>query len=179
MQLAVTDRIKKSFRAQARSLITLLSICSFFVSNSQETLDDLLKQYNTETVPYISVEEFSKVENDAIILDAREPREFKVSHVKNATCVGYDNFNINSVLEKYPDKNEKIVVYCSLGIRSEVVAKQLKDAGYSDVTNLYGGIFEWKNKGYDVVNKKGKITEKVHAFSKEWSKWLIRGKKVY
>jgi len=33
-------------------------------------------------------------------------------------------------------------VYCSLGIRSEVIAKKLKKAGYTNVFNLYGGIFE-------------------------------------
>ena len=145
----------------------------------QETLDNLLKQFNTETIPYISVEELSELQISHIVLDARELNEYKVSHLKNATCVGYDFFDINSVLEKYPNKDEKIVVYCSLGIRSEVVAKQLKDAGYTNVSNLYGGIFEWKNKGNEVYNKKGKPTKKVHVFSQEWSKWLKKGKKVY
>ena len=52
-------------------------------------------------------------------------------------------------------------------------------AGYSNVKNLYGGIFEWKNEGHPVYDSEGKETEKVHAFSKHWGKLLKEGKKVY
>ncbi|MEN8818965.1 MAG: rhodanese-like domain-containing protein, partial [Polaribacter sp.] len=52
-------------------------------------------------------------------------------------------------------------------------------AGYTNVLNLYGGIFEWKNKGNLVFDSNGNATEKIHVFSKEWSKWLLKGKKVY
>ena len=76
-------------------------------------------------------------------------------------------------------KNTKIVVYCSLGIRSEDIAEKLKKAGYTNVLNLYGGIFEWKNNNYNVFSSGGKATEKVHTFSKEWSKWLLKGEKIY
>ena len=44
---------------------------------------------------------------------------------------------------------------------------------------MYGGIFEWKNKGFKVFDSEEKETENVHAFSKEWSKWLKKGVKVY
>jgi len=70
-------------------------------------------------------------------------------------------------------------VYCSLGIRSEDIAEKLKKAGYNNVLNLYGGIFEWKNKDFTVYNSEGTQTEKIHTFSKEWSKWLTKGIKVY
>ena len=70
-------------------------------------------------------------------------------------------------------------MYCSSGVRSEDVAEQLKEAGFENVFNLYGGIFEWKNKDNPVVNSKDKETPKVHAFSKEWGVWLHKGKKVY
>ena len=72
-----------------------------------------------------------------------------------------------------------IVVYCSLGIRSEKISEKLKAEGYSNVRNLYGGIFEWKNKGFEVFDSEGKETEKVHAYSKSWSKWLKNGEKIY
>ena len=90
----------------------------------------------------MSVETLALPKTDAILLDAREEKEFKVSHLKNAICVGYDNFKLKETLEKLPeDKNTKIVVYCSLGIRSETVAHKLIEAGYTNIYNLYGGIF--------------------------------------
>jgi rhodanese-related sulfurtransferase len=155
--------------------IFLLSINSF----SQKNLQQLLKKYNTESVPYISVSELQK-EKEVILLDAREPKEFEVSHLKNAVCVGYDFFNLENTLKKLPkDKNTKIVVYCSLGIRSEDIAEKLQKEGYTNVFNLYGGIFEWKNQGNTIVNLQNNPTEKVHAFNKEWSKWLHKGEKIY
>ncbi|MCO7184010.1 rhodanese-like domain-containing protein [Tenacibaculum sp. XPcli2-G] len=164
-------------------LILLISVNSF----SQKNLEQLLKKYNTESVPYISVSELQKEKpfdpaqgDSIIILDAREPKEFKVSHLKNAICVGYDLFNLENTLAKLPkNKNTKIVVYCSLGIRSEDIAEKLQKEGFINIFNLYGGIFEWKNQGNTIVNLQNKPTEKVHAFNKEWSKWLHKGEKIY
>ena len=146
---------------------------------SQDNLKDLLKKYNTESVPYISVSNLKNETEKVILLDSREPKEFKVSHLKNSFCVGYDDFDLNKTIKKLPNKNAKIVVYCSLGIRSEDIAEQLKKAGYKNIYNLYGGIFEWKNQDNEVVNSKNKPTKKVHTFNKNWSKWLLKGEKVY
>jgi len=147
---------------------------------SQDTLSELLKMHNTMSVPYISVQELAMPSNeDTIILDAREPKEYETSHLKNARCVGYDNFQLDAIIKKVPNKTSKIVVYCSLGIRSETIAEKLKKVGYTNVYNLYGGIFEWKNKNFKVYNHEEKETENVHTFSEEWSKWLTKGVKVY
>jgi rhodanese-related sulfurtransferase len=158
-------------------LLNTVFFFSCFMGFSQETLTELLDTYNTHTIPYISVEELSKLKTETIILDARERIEFDTSHIENAQFIGYDTFKIKDVDIK--DKNAQIVVYCSLGIRSEVIAKKLKKAGFNNVLNLYGGIFEWKNKGLKVVDLNNNTTEKVHVFSKEWSKWLIKGEKVH
>ncbi|PQJ75837.1 rhodanese-like domain-containing protein [Polaribacter gangjinensis] len=158
-------------------LFLLISSISFF---GQEKLDKLLNKWNTRNVPYISVETLKTTKEKTIILDAREESEFNVSHLKNAICVGYNNFDLKETIAKLPkDKTEKIVVYCSLGIRSETIAHKLIQAGYTNVFNLYGGIFEWKNKDFQVVDATGNETEKVHAFNKSWSKWLQKGVKVY
>ncbi|MEL6718853.1 MAG: rhodanese-like domain-containing protein, partial [Bacteroidota bacterium] len=68
--------------------------------------------------------------------------------------------------------------YCSVGYRSEKISEQLLEAGFKDVSNLYGGIFEWKNQDHEVVDEKG-ATEKVHAYDRVWGFWLKEGKKVY
>lgn len=71
------------------------------------------------------------------------------------------------------------MVYCSIGVRSEQIGEQLKQVGYSNIKNLYGGIFEWKNTGNTVVDSLDNPTEKVHAFTKTWGKLLRKGNKVY
>ncbi|WP_299885317.1 rhodanese-like domain-containing protein [uncultured Lacinutrix sp.] len=163
-----------------RRIILYLLVLISSVSYSQNTLEKLLKQYNDNGVPYISAEELAMPKTkDVILLDSREPKEFNVSHLKGAICVGYDNFNLDSVTTQLPNKNQKIVVYCSLGIRSETIAERLKAVGYTNVENLYGGIFEWKNKNFSVYNTSNKETDSIHTFNKDWSKWLKKGIKVY
>ena len=70
-------------------------------------------------------------------------------------------------------------MYCSLGIRSEDIAEKLKKVGFTNVRNLYGGIFEWKNKDFKVYDINNNETENVHAFNNEWGKWLKKGVKIY
>lgn len=159
----------------------LIYIFVFFISVSisgQNSLKKLLKKYNTENVSYASVE-MIKSNPNYVLLDARELKEYKVSHLKNAIHVGYDHFNLKKTTKKLKNKNATIIVYCSVGIRSENIAEKLQKAGYKNVYNLFGGIFEWKNKENIVVDSKNQPTENVHTFNKEWSKWLIKGIKVY
>ena len=144
-------------------------------------MDALLNQYNTRSIPYISVAELkmNMANGDILVLDTREYEEFAVSHLPSATFVGYNNFSSEEILKSIPNKDQPIVVYCSLGIRSEVIGEKLKKAGYTDVRNLYGGIFEWKNKDFKVLDMDGNESENVHTCSKLWSKWLTKGNKVY
>ncbi len=159
----------------------LLYIALFLISWSsigQSSIDSILEKYNTEKIPYITVEDLAAVEN-VTILDTRETHEFEVSHLKNAIKVGYDHFSADSVLQAIPDKEKVVVVYCSVGIRSEDIGNRLKELGYQNVFNLYGGIFEWKHKDLPLYNKKEQTTDSVHVFSKEWGTYLLKGIKVY
>ena len=159
--------------------LLFISIIISSLGFSQDDLSKLLKKYNKESIPYISVRELAISETNAVLLDAREPEEFAVSHLKNAVFVGYDDFNIRTVTDTIKNKDQDIVVYCSLGIRSEDIAIKLKKEGYKNVKNLFGGIFEWKNNNFPVYNSNEKETDSIHTFSKAWSKWLTKGEKVY
>ncbi len=114
---------------------------------------------------------------DVIYLDAREREEYDVSHISNAIWIGYDDFDLQRVNDI--DKESEIIVYCSIGYRSEKISKRLVGDGFINVSNLYGGIFEWKNQDHDVVNTQGTVTDSVHAFDKAWGFWLKEGIKVY
>ena len=162
-----------------RNLFILFFLFLSFSVNSQETLKELLNAHNKESVPYISVQELAMPKTEAIILDARELDEYKVSHIDNAVHVGYDEFDLDTVVKSLPDTSSTIVVYCSVGIRSENIAHKLKKAGYYNVLNLYGGIFEWKNNNFPVYDFNENKTEDIHVFSKAWSKWLKKGNKIY
>jgi rhodanese-related sulfurtransferase len=166
-------------RIPFRNLLAMLLLFLNLNVYGQENISEILKQYNDQSVPYISTEELSKLDSEVILLDAREFKEFNVSHLKNAIHVGYDDFNLDKTTAQLAKKTLQIVVYCSVGVRSEDIAEKLENAGFNNVYNLYGGIFEWKNNGFPVYNSKNEETDRVHAYSKKWGKWLLKGTKVY
>ncbi|MCA0132532.1 rhodanese-like domain-containing protein [Winogradskyella alexanderae] len=162
-----------------RNFFLSFSLFIGLLSCSQDKLSDVLKKYNRENIPYITAQELAMPKTKAIILDSRESNEFKVSHLRNAIHVGYDDFNLKGVKNTISNKDTLIVVYCSIGVRSEDIAEELKKEGYTNVYNLFGGIFEWKNNGFKIYDSSNNITENIHAYSEEWSKWLLKGKKIY
>lgn len=123
------------------------------------------------SVNTIATEELDKYKDDFIILDSREREEFETSHILNARFIGYDNFDISSL--EGIDKEARIVVYCSIGYRSEKIGKKLKKSGFKNVYNLYGSIFKWANEGRPIVNNSGEKTMKIHTYNKKWSKWVF------
>jgi len=112
-----------------------------------------------------------------VLLDTRSHEEFSVSHLKDAKLLEFGKMRIADM--KGFDRGVPVVVYCSVGYRSERVGEQLQKAGYTTVVNLYGGIFQWKNEGRVVVNFNNKPTDSVHTFNKSWARWLTNGTKVY
>ncbi|QAA82774.1 rhodanese-like domain-containing protein [Aequorivita sp. H23M31] len=163
------------------SLLFIFFIFLIGTSSGQESLEKLLNKYNTHSIPYVSVEELMMLQkNDSVvILDAREPEEFSVSHIKSSVNIGFDKFSSNENQLRDINRNAHLIVYCSLGIRSEKIGEKLKKAGFTNVKNLYGGIFEWKNKGCTVIDSAGTETENVHTFSEKWSAWLHAGIPIY
>lgn len=150
-------------------------------ATAQKSLDKLLQTHNSQSIPYISVEELRMLQmNDTVvILDARELNEFLVSHISSSKNIGFNNFSSEEKQLQELSKNTPLVVYCSVGIRSEQIGEKLKKSGFTNVRNLYGGIFEWKNKKYPVIDSTGIETENIHTFSKMWSKYLQAGNPIF
>jgi hydroxyacylglutathione hydrolase len=55
---------------------------------------------------------------------------------------------------KFPpaEKDEELVLQCGSGYRSNIAASIMKQAGYTNVKSLAGGIFAWSNAGLPVVS---------------------------
>ena len=146
---------------------------------AQNSLDKLLEKFNKGSVPYMTISDLHKIKDLVVILDTREKEEFEISHIPKAKYVGYNNFSLQKLDSLKVPKTSTIVVYCSLGIRSEDIGEKIKEYGYPNVFNLYGGIFEWKNNNLEIVNYYNKITDSIHTFSEKWSRWMQNGIKVY
>ncbi len=162
--------MKKHLHALSFVLIFALPSCG------QQTFDEKMNSLYKGTVPLVKASELNSMA-DVILLDTRSPEEFAISHLKGATMIDYENFKKADV--KKVDKNAEVIVYCSVGYRSERIGEKLQEMGFTNVKNLYGGIFDWKNQGLEVFNKNEQPTDSVHTYNKAWSKWLSNGVKVY
>jgi len=71
---------------------------------------------------------------DYVILDVREPGEFKMGHVDGAQNVPLGK--LKSAKEvKALQKDQKIIVYCASGARSAMAHKILEGMGFAEVIN--------------------------------------------
>ena len=132
--------------------------------------DDRLQELLSFDVPVITVDSaFTGIEN-YVLLDTREWEEYHTSHLPGAAFAGYQKFNVQDW--KDLDRNTPILVYCSVGYRSERAGAKLKAAGFKQVYNLYGSIFEWVNMGYPITDTAGQPTKNLHTYNKRWSRWV-------
>jgi len=159
-------------------MISTLTGCSSDENDriQSKAYDLMLQTLLSGSVPSVSVDSLKHLRDNVVLLDTRSRNEYEVSHIKGAQFVGYKSFDSTKVAGL--PKDTAIVAYCAVGYRSEKIAEQLQQMGFTNVKNLYGGVFEWKNQGNTVVTDNGP-TDKVHAYDRLWGRWLNKGKKVY
>jgi len=133
-----------------------------------EEFDLVVRKALSFSIPVMDVEVLRKNQEKIVILDAREKEEYEISHIPGAKWIGYSKLN-EDLLDGI-EKGQKIVLYCSIGYRSEKVGEKLKQKGFFNVYNLFGSIFEWSNRGYELEDNENKATNKVHTYNKKWSR---------
>lgn len=179
--IEILDTFKKPIRKAlgvviSFMLLTVIPACSF----QAQTFDERLDQLYSRTVPLIKADELREklAEQDSVyLLDTRTKGEYKVSHLKGSTRVGYDPFHKDKI-QAIP-KDATVVTYCTVGYRSEKIGERLEAMGYDHVYNLYGSMISWVNAGYPVYDPQGNTTQKVHTHSEEWGQYLKNGEPVY
>jgi len=176
-----TPSTKTRLRSATLSVIFLLSSLAKAepkVENPEfdKEIHRLVDRFN---VSHISIDDFAKLkkEQDVLTLDAREKKEFEISHIPGAKFNGPNKID-PSFLKSTP-KEHPIVIYCSVGYRSSRLAEKLQKLGFSNVRNLWGSAFEWGNRGHPLVDNNGNPTTKIHTYDANWSRWVQRGEKVW
>jgi len=104
-------------------------------------------QAMVEGIPQISVEALKRkldAKDDVYILDVREPHEYPIANL-GAPLIPVGDLE-RRVGELSAEKDREIVVHCRSGARSQKAATILKQAGFTNVTNLTGGILAWADK---------------------------------
>jgi len=100
----------------------------------------------------LSTEEVKELIKDKKVwlLDVREGYEFNAGHIKGAKLVPSTRFD-----EEFDKlgikKNDKIILYCRTGSRSDFILRRLLEKGYKNSGHLEMGLVEWMNYGEKVV----------------------------
>ena len=102
----------------------------------------------TNVGKHLSAEEFNNAMAlpGTIVVDMRNHYESEVGHFEKALLPQADTFKdeLPMVAEQLKGKeDQKILMYCTGGIRCEKASAYLKHHGFTDVNQLYGGIIEY------------------------------------
>lgn len=77
----------------------------------------------------------------ATVVDVRTAEEYEQGHIEGAVLVPNETIGQGDI-DKLPEKDAVILVYCRSGRRSADAASKLVKLGYSNVYD-FGGISDW------------------------------------
>jgi rhodanese-related sulfurtransferase len=104
-----------------------------------------------------------------VLLDVRTPEEWNVSRLPGARRVD-PSASVETAAAGL-SKDTPIVTYCAVGYRSGEMADRLRAAGFSNVHNLEGSIFQWANEHRPLVRGEERVNT-VHPYNTFWGHLL-------
>lgn len=137
-----------------RFSIFLVAIMISFVSCDEVTSQKTVQESQRTTQEIITVVDIPTFEKgvsapNAQLIDVRTDREWEAGHLRGAKHFEINNPSWQSQIETL-DKKAPVYVYCAKGGRSARYAKQLKEAGFTEIYDLKGGITDWEKAGKPV-----------------------------
>ncbi len=78
------------------------------------------------------------------------PKEYAEGHIAGAVNKDWKSERFAEEIGAY-GTDERIVVYCARGVRSQKAAEMMSGMGFTQVFNLIGGFEVWKNAGKPIV----------------------------
>lgn len=122
-----------------------------------------LKRRHLAEVPEISVSQWlgRPRGQSAVLVDVREPREQRVSMLPGA--ISLEEFE--RTRDRY--RGALVVPYCTIGLRSGLVARQLQEQGFR-VRNLAGSALAWAHAGLPFASG-GRPSNRLHVYGAGWN----------
>jgi rhodanese-related sulfurtransferase len=108
---------------------------------------NLLQSLFGPPMPSLSAAELNeklKAPKRPLVLDVRQPEEFRTGHIVSAKLVPLGE--LRRQMKELP-KDREIVCVCATGSRSRSATKMLIRAGYNAV-NMQGGMMNWSGNGF-------------------------------
>ena len=103
-----------------------------------------------ETVAPAAAAEVIATETDEVVLDIRTPEEYDQGIIEGAVNIDFYDDDFAVQLDTL-DKDAHYVVYCNSGNRSGQANSIFEELGFTNVTEIDGGITNWYAEGLPVV----------------------------
>lgn len=118
---------------------------------ADKTATDLVNEAKEKVCEVSPADAKAKIDSDAsvIVLDVREPDEFKKGHIPKATNIPRGLLEFK-VAKEIPNKDAQILVYCKSGGRACLACSTLLEMGYKNAKSIAGGWKAWLGAGYAV-----------------------------
>jgi len=85
----------------------------------------------------------SKLVEQPVILDVREPMEYAFGHIPGAKLIPFSQLE-ERLAELAPHKDEEIYVVCRTGNRSDMACQLLTEKGFKQAKNVMPGMLGWE-----------------------------------
>ncbi len=113
----------------------------------------------------ISVEEckeFLREKKDVILLDVRTQNEHSMNKIPSSILIPLNELQ-NHISEL--SKDDKILIYCATGNRSQIACNILQSFGFENCFNVDGGIDAWQKAGFETEkNEENNILTNLLGF---------------
>ena len=87
-------------------------------------------------------------DKSVVVLDVREPHEFRLGHLPGALNVPRGTLEGN--VEAIVQRDAQVLVYCAGGSRSALATDTLGQMGYGQAVSLQGGFRDWAMAGGEI-----------------------------
>ena len=109
----------------------------------------LLRSNSALPTEISAAQAYEKYQQGAFFLDVRTQEEWNQGHIAKSTLITLDD--LQNHLSELP-RDQDIVVICRSGVRSKEGAAILRQAGFTRVTCMTGGLQAWVAAGYPLTN---------------------------
>lgn len=142
--------LERLFEFVGNHLYLVIAFVVVTVLLIRDLAESLLRKYKVVT-PLQAVMLINN--EDAVVLDVREPHEWVKGHVADAVLISVGDLD-KKLGELEPYRERPIIVTCQSGNRSITACRKLVAAGFPKVYLMKGGMTAWEEAGLPVVKSK-------------------------
>ena len=125
-------------------ILNIFVFCAVLYSQDVRQKEDITCKQAYELI------EKHKSDSNFVIIDFRPQEKYDAAHIQNALYLDVFSENADKWLSIL-DKEKTYLIYCTIGHRSKIALKKMKDLDFKYLYHLYEGLATWEKEGYEII----------------------------